>query len=309
MRPLFLITAVLASSAAGLRIATSLQWIEHTPQPYAIKNFYKGDSPATLVSGGVNNLAMDKTLDLAANAETQGLRQYGAHDNIRLIYIICEVAYRLVADKSAGIKTLADLKGKKVGSIPGTSAGYFVTKLLGTAGLQESDYRMVSGNVCMKSPCGAGTFPQMIKGGQVDAFGIWEPAVELGAEALGDKAVLFQNASVYREVYSLYSTTEKLSDPATRKNIVAFVKALNQTLDVFTNKPDTVYSTVAQAVGMDAAVVKAVWPVHKWTGRWGPDLLEFLVEEDQWVAKQDRRSAMSKDKLAKFLDTSIIDEL
>ncbi len=61
------------TSTAALKIATSLQWIEHTPQPYAIKNFYKGDSPATLMSGGVMNLASgaDKTIDLAANAETQ----------------------------------------------------------------------------------------------------------------------------------------------------------------------------------------------------------------------------------------------
>ncbi len=299
----------LVPCTVALRIATSLQWIEHTPQPYAIKNFYKGDSAASLVSGGVANLASDKTIDLAANAETQGLRQFGSHSSIRLIYVICEAAYRIVADKSAGIKSLPDLKGKKVGSMPGTSAGYFVTKLLGTAGLQESDYRVVSGNICMKTPCGSGTFPQMIKGGQVDAFGIWEPAVELGAQALGDKAITFQNASIYREVYSLYTTTDKLNDPAKRKDILAYVKALNQTLDVFTNKPDTVYATVAQAVGMDPAVVKAVWPVHKWSGRWGPDLLDFLVEEDEWVAKQDRRSPLAKTALAKFLDTSILSEL
>ncbi|KAH8893897.1 periplasmic binding protein-like II [Thozetella sp. PMI_491] len=308
MRLSLLITG-LVPYAAALRIATSLQWIEHTPQPYAIKNFYKGSSAASLVSGGVPNLASDKTIDLAANAETQGLRQFANHDNIRLIYIICEVAYRIVADKSAGIKTLADLKGKKVGSMPGTSAGYFVNKFLGTAGLQESDYRVVSGSVCMKAPCGSGTFPQMLKGGQVDAFGIWEPAVELGVQAIGDKAIVFQNASIYREVYSLYTTTDKLNDAAKRKDILEFVRALNKTLDVFTNKPDTVYSTVAQAVGMDPAVVKAVWVDHKWSGRWGPDLLDFLVAEDQWVAKQDRRSALPKASLAKFLDTSIIDEL
>ncbi len=161
----------------------------------------------------------------------------------------------------------------------------------------------------MRTPCGTGTFPQMIADKQIDAFGIWEPAVELGAQALGANAVVFQNFSVYREVYSLYATTEKLNDAATRKNIVAFVRALNQSLEVFRDKPDTVYQTVASAVGMDAAVVKAVWPDHRWTGKWGPDLLDFLVEEDEYLAKQDRRQAIPKADLAKFLDSSIIDEL
>lgn len=293
----------------ALKIGTSLQWIEHTPQPYAIKNFYKGVSTASLSSGGVANLASDTSFDLAANAETQGLKQYAGHKNIRLIYIVCEVAYRIVANKAAGINTLADLKGKRIGTIPGTSAGVFVDKFLATAGLKTSDYTVVSGNVCMKTPCASGTFPQQIASKQIDAFGIWEPAVELGAQALGSNAIIFQNASIYREVYSLYSTTDKLKDPAKRKDIVEFVRALNKTLDIFTNKPDTVYQTVASAVGMDASVVKAVWPDHKWTGTWGADLLPFLVEEDAYLAKKDNRATIAKADLEKFLDPSIIAEL
>ena len=130
---------------ASLKIATSLAWIEHTPQPYAIQNFYKGSSPATLTSGGVANLGTDKSFDLAANAETQGLKQYANHRNIRLIYIICEVGYRIVADRSKGIKSLADLKGKKIGSIKGSSAAVFVDKMMKNVGVKEGEYTITSG--------------------------------------------------------------------------------------------------------------------------------------------------------------------
>lgn len=130
---------------AALKIATSLAWIEHTPQPYAIKNFYKGSSSASLTSGGVANLGTDKSFDLAANAETQGLKQYANHRNIRLIYIVCEVAYRLVADRSKGIKTLTDLKGKKIGSIQSSSANVFVDKMMRTVGVKESEYTIANG--------------------------------------------------------------------------------------------------------------------------------------------------------------------
>ncbi|KAH8902805.1 periplasmic binding protein-like II [Coniochaeta sp. PMI_546] len=275
--------------------------------PYAIKNFYKGDT-AQLVSGGVANIATDRTIDLAANAETQGLIQYGSHQNIRIIYTIVDVGYRLIANKASGIRTLADLKGKKIGTMQSSSAAYFVSKMLSSAGLKDTDYTVVSGQICMKAPCGQGTFPQMLASRQIDAFGIWEPAVELAAKALGDNAVIFQNTSIYREVYSLYSTKEKLGDPTIRKNIVAFVKALNQTLDVFTNNPKSVYATVAAAVGMDVSIVEAVWPVHKWSGTLAPDLLPFMVEEDRWVAKQNRRQAMSNTSLATFIDSSVLDD-
>lgn len=304
-----LVCAIFSAPTFALKIASNLQWIEHTPQPYAIKNFYKGASAATLISGGVATLPTDKSVDLAANAETQGLKQYNNHRDIRLIYVICEAGYRIVANKAAGINSLADLKGKKIGSIQGSSAGVFVAKLLSSAGLSESDYKIVSGNVCMKAPCGSGTFPTMLKNKEIDAFGVWEPVVELGAQAIGNNAIIFQNTSIYREVYSLYSTTDKLNNPSTRKDILAFVRALNQTLDIFTNKPDTVYSTVASATGVDPLVLKAVWPEHKWSGTWGPELLDYIVEEDVYLARMDKRQVISKADLAKFLDTSIIKEL
>jgi ABC-type nitrate/sulfonate/bicarbonate transport system substrate-binding protein len=146
----------------------------------------------------------------------------------------------------------------------------------------------------------------MITGKQVDAFGIWEPAVELGARALGSNAVIFQNTSVYREVYSLYTTTDKLNKPATRKNIVAYVKALNQTLEVFRGHPESVYATVGGNVGMDASIVQAVWPVHNWSGDLPSDLLDFLVVEDAYLAQTDGRATISRADLAKFIDPSVI---
>jgi ABC-type nitrate/sulfonate/bicarbonate transport system substrate-binding protein len=306
---LFLLTFTLFHRAAALKISTSLLWIEHTPQPWAIKNYYKGSSSASLTSGGVADLASDRSFDLAANAETQGLKQYSNHRNIRLLYVICEVTYRIVANKASGINKLSDLKGKRVGTIPGTSAAAFIHTLLDSAGLKDSDYTVVSGNVCMKTPCASNTFPQMIANRQIDAFGVWEPAVELGAQALGNNAIIFQNESVYREVYSLYSTTEKLNNPSIRKDIVEFVRALNRTLDVFTNKPDTVYQTVASAVGMDVPTLKAVWADHKWVGSWKPELLDYLVKEDAYLARVDKRQPIPRADLVKFLDTSVLEEL
>lgn len=298
----------LFGQALTIKIAASLQVIEHTPVPYAIKNFYKDQ--ASLVSGGVASLPSDKTVDLGANADFQGLIQYGAHKNIRMIYTIVDVPYRVVANKAAGITTLADLKGKRVGTMPNTSANYFVKKLLNSAGVKDSEYTAVSGNICMKAPCGAGTLPAQIKAKTIDAFGIWEPAPELGGQALGDDAIFFQNATVFREIYSLFTTTEKLSDPTSRKTIVEFIRALDQAIDAFKNTPEKVYQFVAQAVGMDAATVEAIWPVHKWAGTLGVDmdsnLVDYMVEEDVYVASQNQRQPMTRDIIAQFIDNSVI---
>lgn len=311
MRSILLQLAGLATyfgPAGAIKLASSLQVMEYTPQPYAIKNFYKGQ--ASISSGGVASLPTDKTVDLGANAEFQGLIQYGTHKNIRMIYTIVDVPYRIVANKAAGINTLADLKGKRIGTFPGTSAAYFVRKLLDSAGVKDSEYTLVSGNVCMKSPCGAGTLPAQIQAKTIDAFGIWEPAPELGGQALGNDAVFFQNATVFREIYSLFTTTEKLNDPSSRKAIVEFIRAMDQAIDTFKNTPEKVYQFVAQTMGMDAATVQAVWPVHKWAGTLGADmdsnLIDYMVDEDVYVASQNGRQPMTKDVIAQLVDTSVI---
>ncbi|KAI8939064.1 hypothetical protein NX059_004903 [Plenodomus lindquistii] len=257
------------------------------------------------------DLGTDKSFDLAANAETQGLKQYATHRDIRLIYVICEVAYRIVADKRKSIATLDDLKGKKIGLFKGTSASVFVHNMMSSIGVSDERYSIVNGNVCMKAPCAADTLPEQLKSGEIDAFGIWEPSAELSVQNLGDNAITFQNASIYREVYALYSTTGALNDPRRREDIVEFVRALNKTLDVFANQPKQagVYDFVAKQVGMDAGVVEDVWADHKWSGRWDGELIDFLVEEDAYLAEEDGRPAAIRAELVVFLDESIVDEL
>ncbi|TVY83870.1 hypothetical protein LSUE1_G001799 [Lachnellula suecica] len=299
--------SLFSRSASALKIASALTTIEYTPELVASQDYYKGGS-VSITNGGVANIVSDTSIDLAANAETQALRQYSSHKNLRIIYTVAEVAYRLVANKK-GVTTLKDLKGKKIGTIPSTSAAYFVEKYLASAGLQDSDYTVVSGGQCLSSPCGAGTLPYMLAQGTVDAVGMWEPTVELAIEAAGTaNVIIFSDKSIYREIFNLHSTADKLKDPTTRKSIVAFLRALDQAEVVFTNNASSVWPRVASAIGVNVSLLKAVWPIHTFNGTIPSDLLSFLVAEDKWVASVDRRSAMTQADLANLIDTSVLAE-
>jgi ABC-type nitrate/sulfonate/bicarbonate transport system substrate-binding protein len=213
------------------------------------------------------------------------------------------------------VPTLADLKGKKIGAISGTSSAYFVQQMLespvsaGGVGAKRGEYSVVSGNQCTADPCGSGTLPAMLKAGTVDAVGFWEPSVELAARGIGlDNAVFYQNFTVYREIFNLHTTSEKLADKAKRKEIVEFVRALEMALKVFRESPEKVYKRAADAVGMKEELMKAVWPVHRWTGTLPADLLSVLVEEDGYVAGLDKRGAMSEGVLKGLIDGSVLEE-
>jgi hypothetical protein len=297
----------------ALKIASSLTTIEYTPELVASQDYFSNG--ATISNGGIPNLFSDSTIDLASNAETQALVNYPSHKNLRIIYTVAQVAYRLIASKSSGVTTLNGFKGKKIGTIPATSAAYFVSKLLATAGLGDGDYTVISGGICNSAPCGAGTLPYMLAHGTVDAVGMWEPTGELALEALGaSNAVIFSDRNVYREIFNLHTTSDKLANPTTRASIVSFVKALNQAEAVFANSPASVYSRVASALGMNLAVLEAVWGIQGFnvsgTGSGGlpADLLDVLVAEDVWVAKVEGRTVMARSDLASLIDGSVLRE-
>jgi len=63
---------------------------------------------------------------------------------------------------------------------------------------------------------------------------------------------------------------------------------------------------------MNAEILKDVWPVHSFNGSLAgglpSDLLSVLVAEDQWVARQDSRTAMSQSDLTALIDDSVVKE-
>src|SRR5262252_2897064 len=94
-----------------LRVSGNTTTIELSPVLVAANGIYPG--VVTVSNGGIPNI-MDGTADIATNAETQLLRQSVDDPNLRVIFTVAESFYRIVARKSSGIKTVADLRGKRV---------------------------------------------------------------------------------------------------------------------------------------------------------------------------------------------------
>ncbi|PGH27323.1 hypothetical protein AJ80_01033 [Polytolypa hystricis UAMH7299] len=292
---------------SGLKIASSLTTIEYTPEVIAIEDYYTGT--ASVVSGGAGSLFSDSTVDLASNAETQALRQFSVHNDLRIIYTIAQVHYRLVANKMKGINTLADLQGRTIGAIPATSSAYFVYKYLQTIGLDENDYTVIFGNECFAEPCAADTLPGMLAAGTVDAVGIWEPTLELAIRAIGNKAKVFDGQNAYREIFSLHTTTAKLADPVKRQEIVDFLQALNQAEQMFQNDPESVWPRVSNLLGVSESVLESVWPIHNFTSNIPDDLEDILIGEEQWIAAVDGRAPVPAAQLQNIVDRSLLDEV
>ncbi len=298
------------ASAEPLRVYGNVSTIEIAPVLLAVQaGVY--DGPATLTNGGVPNLFNPAAVgeiadagfaDVATNADTQALRISVENPDLRIVMTVSEGLYRIVARRSAGIETLADLEGKRIGTIPNTSSNYFLHKMLQSAGLSIDDVEVVR------------MFPMTLYGtqladGTVDAITVWEPGAEWAAESLpADDLVEFSGEGVYRELFNLNTTAANLADPAMRARIVEFVAALLEASEQIAVDPSPAQALVAASSGYELADVEHTWKHHSYPGILVPDLLDVLVEEDAWVARETGRAPRTREQLAPLVDPSVIEE-
>jgi hypothetical protein len=284
------------STVPPLRVYGNTSSIEIAPVLLAAERL--GPDEVMVSDGGIANLFNEGEAQLATNAETQTLRASVKQPNLRVIFTVTEGFYRIVARKSAGIAQLAELKGKKIATVPGASSAYYLHKMLATVGLREKDVVIVP-----LSPLAYA--PTALSSGEVDAVTVWGPEMQTVADALGEDAIEFQDKSVYRELFNLNTTTEQLADPATRQRIVAFVAELIKASEQIRSGDKTAIDLVAKTTGFDPALIEKVWHHQGFFGTLVHDITDVMAAEEIWLAPQERRKTRPRNDIMALIDPSV----
>lgn len=280
-------------------------WIELAPVVAAARNFYPGEF--NIGSGGVASLTTGEA-NIATNAETQLLRESIRNPKIRAIMTVTESPYRIVGLRSRGINRLQDLKGKRVIVPARTSAGYFLVAMLESVGLTEADVTLVpfprNANIIEAMD----EMSNVVARNEADALAIWEPEPEDAIRQFGEDAVVFQDKSIYREIFNLHTTTDMLEDPVQRKAIVSFVRAVIDATAALQENPEPFWPQVEEVIGYPVAAIRDSWHDLEFPIHLVPDLLDVMVKEDVWVAQELGRAPRSREELAQFIDYSVLEE-
>jgi sulfonate transport system substrate-binding protein len=288
-----------------IAIYGNLQTFEIAPVLLAAEEYYPGE--ATVRMGSIANLVGAPPVqgfgevgaaDVATNAETQALRYSVQNPNLRIVMTVTEGLYRIVARRSAGIASVADLAGHRIATIEQTSAGYFLKMMLEREGLTFADIEDVS-----IVPLAGMT--QALANREVDAVVIWEPESENAAQVLGDDVIEFSGHGVYRELFNLNTTAEKLADPVSRARIVQFIRAILDASAEVRRDPARAQDLVRTRGQFDPQDVVESWEHHGWTAAIPTDLLDVMVVQEQWLAQQAGREPRGRQQLATLIDTSV----
>jgi len=304
-----------ASAATGSAARPSIPHLVHSgaqmavelaPVHIAMRRLW-GES-AKFINGGVVDLVgPNRKADLGSNGETQNLFHSVADPSIRILMTIAEGHYPILARQSAGISSLADLKGKRILSYAHTTAGFFLHKMLQRVGLTFDDVTIV------ETPLGE--IPHVVANKEVDAIAIWEPDSQQAHWALrhaGEDMLIFSGADTYHERYNLCTTAENLADPEKRAQIVAYMRAIIEATRDINSLPAVAREAqemVARSGGLyTVAEVAQCFPNVKYVANIDEGLLDVFVEEDVWLAKLDKRQPRTREQLATLIDRSAYDE-
>lgn len=150
----------------------------------------------------------------------------------------------IVVPENSPIKTVADLKGKRVALNKGSDVNYLLVSALENAGLKYKDVTPV-----YLPPSDARAAFQR---GAVDAWVIWDPY--LAEVETHEKARLVKNAEGLVPHYTFYLASRKFADtyPQTAEKVVDELKQLS---DWANKNPDGAADILSTSTGLD----KAIW--------------------------------------------------
>lgn len=286
------------SALPPLRIAGNMTTMELAPVLVAANGLYRGE--VTVINGGIPDLIRGD-VDAATNAETQLLRRSIDDPGLRIIFTEAESFYRIVARRSAGIRSVADLRGRKIAVAANTSAHYYLVRSLAAAGVAESAITAVPVAPITR-------MSGMLAKREVDAVAIWEPESETSVAALGADAIVFQDRRLYRELFNLQTSTNVLARPEKRRALVEFLRSLISASAGLRERPREFWPVISAKENYTEAVISKSWPQLRYAGSMAGDLLDVMTEEERWVAKEKARTPRTREQLSVLIDRSLLDD-
>jgi NitT/TauT family transport system substrate-binding protein len=230
----------------------------------SVSNFTSGKQCLDTVLGG--------GADIATTAEAPVTAAAMANQPIAFVAGMEYSDLKTVTAAKAGIRTKADLRGKKIGFTAGTGSEVYTATLLKAAGLTPADVTLVNLRPQEMLPAMAA--------GSIDAFDSWEPHIANARKALGENAVLLDTKGLYSETFNIVVTRPYLA--ANGPLVDKFLRALVDAEAWLKSNPDEAIATIADAVGMKRDELAAIWPDYVYRVRIDDQLLAILKLHAAW---------------------------
>lgn len=218
---------------------------------------------------------LDHQSDFATVAETPVMFNILKGENIFVIANIeaSTTNNAVVGRRDAGLSVPGDLKGKRIGFIPGTTSDFFLDSLLTANGITRAEIRPVA--------LQPDEMQNAIMMRKVDAVSIWNYPLALINRQLGTNGVVFYDKELYTETFNIACQQDFVkNNPETVKH---FLRALLKAEKFVTEHADEAQSIMSASTKIDRNLIRDVWGNFHYQLELDQMLLLTLEDETRWA--------------------------
>lgn len=203
----------------------------------------------------------------------------------------------LFGNKTKGINTISDLKGKTIGTTLGTTGQIILDYALASAGMTESDVKVVSMDT-------SAAVTAMV-GGNIDACSIWSPSTHTVEKQMGDKIVNLADDSTFKDKIQLPNSYVVTPTYASQhKDIcVKFVQGIYKAMDYRNAHAKQAADWVATEIKQDpASIEQTTGDCNLWTAKQVYDMVNS--GEITKIYEQVQDSFVQRNVITKAVDVN-----
>ena len=183
---------------------------------------------------------------------------------------------RMVARQDRGVGRAADLRGRRIGIVQGTSGHYYADTFLLFAGLKSADVTLV--------PLGPSAIVGALSRGEIDAAGLHDPLGRDAARQLGPLGRVLPGPRFFTLTFNLVSAGPRagvLTEDETR-----LLRAVRRAEALIRQEPERARAILAVALKMDPAKVAEVWGDFEFRLQLGQPLIHGLEAQARWALRE-----------------------
>ncbi|MDR0551805.1 MAG: aliphatic sulfonate ABC transporter substrate-binding protein [Spirochaetaceae bacterium] len=186
-----------------------------------------------------------------------------------------ERALALIVKTGSPIKSLAEIKGKKIAFVKGSYAQHLLALLLESAGLTFKDIESVN--------IGAGDMPAALEAGQIDGAVIWEQYISALVET-GRARVLADGTGIKRGNMVTYAVRSYAE--AHPEVIAAYLRAGQRGSDYIKSNPKEAAAAIAPDLKLDGALVEKIFTKFDFYQNLTPADIEEIGRVKDYILKE-----------------------
>ena len=199
---------------------------------------------------------------------------------------------KLITRSSDKIKSIMDLKGKRVGVTKGTASEYLLSTLLAIEGLTMRDVELYH-----YKP------EQLIQGfshDEVDAIVPWEPFAFQASQLLNNKIKIHDTKSLSTLSFNLISQT---ADSQLVEKAKCVIQGLNTAINYIASHPKESKKIVIDELNLDPAFIDWVWPDYIFKLGLNQSLILSIKYQALWAVETQMRQFREVPNSERFVDS------